>query len=56
VSTREDKFEQQVRTSVESYFLFNIENDPLPNSDALAAGRVEDIWGLSTARDGCFRG
>lgn len=29
MSTRENSFEQPVRTSVDSYFLFNIENDPL---------------------------
>ena len=32
VSTREDSFEQQMCTVVEAYFLFNIENDPLPDA------------------------
>jgi hypothetical protein len=30
VSTRGDRFEQRMCTAVEAYFLFNIENDPLP--------------------------
>jgi hypothetical protein len=36
VFTREDSFAQQLCTAVEAYFLFNIENDPLPTRQLTA--------------------
>lgn len=45
VSTRGDKFERHVCTSVDSYFLYNVENNP-PPSLALLAINGREAWTL----------
>jgi len=55
VSTREDRFEQQMCTAVEAYFLCNSENDPLPKFRRGRCGWLESVELKPNRLKGCWK-